>query len=153
MKQPFRVFLAMAILFSLAPFVNAQSAIDIPHSLSYQGMLLNAAHAPVTGIHQITVKLYDVSFGGTALHTESFSASVDHGVFNVIIGSQSALESHVMFDKPSWLGISVDGSEEMTPRTALTAVPYAIHAETANSLAQGAVLGQGATVIGKGGTP
>src|SRR5206468_924397 len=39
------------------------------------------------------------------------------------------------FSKTYWLGVSVDGGAEMTPRTSLTSVPYALHAEVADRAA------------------
>lgn len=111
-----------------------------PRSFSYQGLLLDAAKNPVSGVHQIVVNLYESPFDGSAIHSESFSSNLDKGVFNVIVGSQTALEPEVSFDKQYWLGVSVDGSAEM-PRTAITSVPYAINsqtAQTANALAPNA---------------
>jgi len=78
------------------------------------------------------------------MHSETFHTTLNKGVFDVVVGSQEAFASGVKFDKQYWLGVSVDGGEEMTPRTALVSVPFAMHAQSANELspnAKGAVTG------------
>ncbi|HYM19813.1 MAG TPA: hypothetical protein VEW28_02290 [Candidatus Kapabacteria bacterium] len=103
-----------------------------PRSFSYQGLVLDATQKPVTGSHKITVTLYDAPLGGTALHTENFSAQVEDGIFGVIVGSVTPLEPTLAFDKQYWLGVSIDGVAELSPRTAIIPVPYAIHSSSAD---------------------
>ena len=130
---------------------------QVPRSFSYQGMLLNAAKQPVTGIHRLTVTLYDAPLEGNTLHSENFSSEVRTGIFTVMLGSETPFEPSVTFDKQYWLGISIDGGAELSPRTALTSVPYAIHADAASALskdAKGAVTslnGKSGNLIIKGG--
>jgi hypothetical protein len=115
---------------------------QMPRSFSYQGVILDAAKNPVSGTHQLTVKLYDSPTEGTLLHSETFAVNLSSGLFNVLIGSVVPLESTITFQDQYWLGMTVDEGVEMSPRTALTSVPYAIHAETASGLspnAKGAV--------------
>ena len=124
--------LGMALLI-FASILHAQT----PRSFSYQGLLLDASKNPVTGAHTIVVNLYDSPLEGVSIHSETFSTVLENGVFSIVIGSQTPLEADVKFDKQYWLGVSVDGSAEL-PRTAITSVPYSIHAETASSLAPNA---------------
>ncbi|MBC8145245.1 MAG: hypothetical protein H7X80_06635, partial [bacterium] len=66
------------------------------------------------------------------LHTEAQNVAVTRGVFNALIGSTIAIPTSMAFDRAYFLGVSVDGGEELSPRTPLTAVPYALHAVTAD---------------------
>jgi hypothetical protein len=111
-----------------------------PRSFSYQGLLLDASKNPVTGVHQVVVNLYESALEGSSIHSETFMPKFDNGVFSITIGTETALEADVKFDKQYWLGVSIDGSAEL-PRTALNSVPYAINSQTAqmaNSLAPNA---------------
>ncbi|MBS1903834.1 MAG: hypothetical protein JSS75_09035 [Bacteroidetes bacterium] len=126
-----------------------------PRTLSYQGYVLDGSQQPVTGSHAVTVKLYDQPNGGSALHSETFTTTITGGVLSVTLGSTTAIDAALGFDKPYWIGVSIDGAAELAPRTALTAVPYALHAATVD--AGGAVTSinnqHGAiTIQGGGGT-
>ena len=109
-----------------------------PRTFSYQGSLLDAAKKPVSGVHHLTLKLYDAPVEGNLLHAENFISQIENGIFSVMLGSETTLESAVTFDKPYWLGVSIDDNSELLPRTALTSIPHAIHADAASSLAKGA---------------
>ncbi|HET9137199.1 MAG TPA: hypothetical protein VFO76_11215 [Candidatus Kapabacteria bacterium] len=114
------------VLLIIASTLYAQT----PRSFSYQGLLLDASKNPVTGVHQVVVNLYESALEGSSIHSETFMPKFDNGVFSITIGSQTALEADVKFDKQYWLGVSIDGSAEL-PRTALNSVPYAINSQTA----------------------
>src|SRR5688572_697414 len=90
---------------------------QMPKTISYQGMAVDGTNQPVTGSHSVTVKLYDVPVGGAALHTETFTPDFNSGVFSVILGTQTSFSPSVTFDKQYWLGITLDGGAEMSPRT------------------------------------
>jgi len=128
------------IAFVFALLIAVSSFAQAPKTISYQGYLVDGTNQPVTGNHTITVKLYDVSSGGVALHTEAFTMNVMGGNFSAIIGSQTAISGNVTFDKQYWLGISIDGGAEMTPRTQLTGAPYAMMAKVAESVAPNAAV-------------
>ncbi|MBS1904504.1 MAG: hypothetical protein JSS75_12420 [Bacteroidetes bacterium] len=80
----------------------------------------------------IKIALYDAPTGGTELFAETQPTNTLKGLFNLIIGATGAIPNSIDFGNQYWLGVSVDGGAEMTPRTALTAVPYALHAQTAD---------------------
>src|SRR5579872_3820345 len=107
-KHILRLITGITILF-LSTMVSAQS----PRSFNYQGVLLDNAQKPVTGVHHLTITLYDAALEGTALHTENFTSQVEDGIFSVVLGSQSEFESTLTFDVPYWIGVSVDGGAEL----------------------------------------
>ncbi|UCE17607.1 MAG: hypothetical protein JSV84_12065 [Gemmatimonadota bacterium] len=63
---------------------------------------------------------------GTALWEEIREVEITDGLFHVILGRGKPL--NLPFDKPYWLGIEVEGEEELTPRYALTSSPYSLNA-------------------------
>lgn len=127
----FKFSLSMLLLVCAITTAWAQ----IPQTLSYQGVLKNVDGTAVTdGNYTLVFKLYDVAVGGTALWSETQTAVVSQGLFNVILGSVTPLS--LPFDKPYWLGVTVGTGVELAPRTQLTSSAYS---QNARSISDGAV--------------
>ncbi len=117
-------------LFVISFFVIQNLFAQIPHTISYQGILTDASGNPKPdGNYQFTFYLYDVSTGGTALWNESKSLPISKGLFSTSLGDQTAFGTNVKFDKPYWLGIKVGSDPELTPRLALSSSGYSITTE------------------------
>ncbi|HEY3875643.1 MAG TPA: hypothetical protein VGM92_09215, partial [Candidatus Kapabacteria bacterium] len=99
--------------------------------ISYQGILTNG-RAPVDGPHAMTLKLYRDT-NSLPIFQEMQNVTVAGGIFNVLIGKVVALPP-LSFSGSNryWLGVQVDGANELTPRAQLTDVPSAFFADTAN---------------------
>ena len=106
---------------------------QVPRKINYQGYLTNPVGTPVNATVSMALKLYNVATGGAALYTETQTVTVINGVFNVVVGSVTALA--LPFDIPYYLGITINPDPEMTPREELAASPYAIRAASAEALA------------------
>ena len=102
-----------------------------PQTISYQGFLTSSAGAPVNATLSVQFSLYSVASGGTALWTETQSVTVTNGNYSVILGNTTPIS--LPFDAPYFLGVTVGTDAEMTPRAALTIVPYAFRAITADT--------------------
>lgn len=100
---------------------------QIPQTMSYQGLLTDASGVVFNGNPSLDFKIYDQAQGGAPIWLETQQVAVANGLLNVILGSMTPL--NLPFDKPYWLGISIDGGAELSPRTALTAVPYSLAAQ------------------------
>ncbi len=123
--------------------VPAVSAGTVPQTMSYQGRLTGAAGVPVSGTVEIAFSLYTVAEETepptAPLWAERHSVTVDGGLFTVVLGASAQNPLLLPFDRPYFLGIRVGSDPELTPRQPLAAVPYALRAKTANSIAAGAV--------------
>jgi hypothetical protein len=103
--------------------------------LSYQGTLRTggSSGALVTGNHNVTFRIYNAATGGAAIWTETISGvAFSRGVFTVLLGDPSRTPSvplNLFFDRTYWLGISIDGGTELTPRVILCAAPYSFNAK------------------------
>ncbi|MEW6557003.1 MAG: hypothetical protein AB1349_06580 [Elusimicrobiota bacterium] len=102
--------------------------------LNYQGRLTDTQGNPLSGSYSIQFTIYDSATAGNTIwcpetHT---SVSVTNGLFDVTIGSFSAL--NIAFDKSYWLGVKVGSDTEMTPRQRLAASGYAINADMVDGL-------------------
>ena len=117
---------------------TAVAAAQAPARVPLQGYLTNTAGMPVDGDVDITLALYDVATGGTAVHTETQTITVSAGEMTAYIGDGAALDLTLFRDSAAlYLGIAVGADPEMSPRPALGTVPFAAYAEyagDANSL-------------------
>jgi len=114
------------IIMLLAVVANAQ----VPRVISYQGVLTaSPGGSPVNGMRNLGFALYESEDDfATPIWTEThLGVHVQHGVFAVYLGSATPFPSSVDFSKQYWLGISIDGGAELTPRFHLTASPYAMN--------------------------
>ena len=122
----------IAILLIIAVGINSVYA-QIPRQMSYQGLIVDQGGKAISDAdHTFEIAIYDSPTTLTSLHSETFRVRTAAGIFNVILGTQTPFPANLTFDKQYWLGVSVDGGSEMTPRTVLTAVPYALNAATAD---------------------
>ncbi|MBN1656952.1 MAG: hypothetical protein JXA93_01050 [Anaerolineae bacterium] len=128
---------------------SGETGILSPSSLlfSYQGQLLDAAGEPVDGGVGMTFSLYAAETGGTALWTETYTAteavSVTNGIFHVLLGSLSPIDPADLTGD-AYLELAVNG-EVLSPRELLMSVAYAVEART---LPAGAVTRGAITVAG-----
>ena len=113
------------LIFILSIFSFNTLSSQVPKTISYQGVLSDAEGEPLSdGQYVLGFALYDDAIAGNLLWEEDINTLVEGGVFSVILGESEALE--LPFDQAYWLGISIDGGEELSPRTALTAAPYSL---------------------------
>lgn len=120
MKLIFRIFCTAATLW-LAGFTTLQAQAN----LSVQGTIQNFDGSAVdNGSYDVTFKLYSTESGGTAVWSETQSVNVVGGVYSVLLGSSNPLTA--AFDQTYYLGITLPGGPELTPRSRLTSSPYAL---------------------------
>lgn len=130
-RKPLR--LRASGLIALVALLGAASAVAVPSTLTEQGRLLDANGAPVTGSVQITFTLYGDSVGTMALWRESQTLTLIDGYFSAELGRATALPASAFDGSVRYLGVAVEGDQEMKPLQALTSVPYAVRAETSEN--------------------
>ena len=132
------IFLTMLLIFSQIVLAG------IPRTMSYQGLLTNPDGSIVDDdFYNLNFKMYNVASGGSELWLENHSSvEVTNGIFNVILGSIMIFNTDIIdFSEKYWLGISIDGGIELSPRVGLTSSAYSINsvnAINADSLANNA---------------
>lgn len=97
-----------------------------PRTIPVQGRITSPSGVPVTGTQNLTFRLYRSPTEATALWTETESVPVQAGEFHAILGDGAPFPASMTFAEPYYLGISVAGDAEMTPRLPLASVPYAL---------------------------
>ncbi len=116
--------ITIILLFSIALLGSVFT--QVPQTLSYQGILTDTEGNIVPdGYYYISLTLYDADTNGTNLWTATDGIEVVDGIFNYIIGSTIPL--YLPFDQQYWLGIAIDGGDELIPRTELTSSAYSLN--------------------------
>lgn len=143
-KATRRLFLLIAFLLIISiafagfnayvTFASPQQAAYTPSTVGFEGQLADSSGSPVTdGAYSVTFRLYSQASGGTALWTETQSVDVADGLYSVQLGTVTTLDADD-FSGDRWLGIQVSGDSEMSPRIAISAVPFALNAQQAQSI-------------------
>lgn len=131
-----RLVLLLAVLPALAP---AQAPQKVPARFGYQGRLLDRAGVALRGTHRVTFSLYRQPIGGSPLWTETQTLALSDGFYSTFVGAVAPLPADLdspvfpattpVFDGSDlFLGVSVDGTEELAPRQQIGAVVYALRA-------------------------
>ena len=105
-----------------------------PLLLNYQGRLTDPGTGDLVpdGVYNITFNIHDAAANGTLIWFEAQAVTVNGGLFNVLLGSVTALSVADFDGTVRWLELVVEG-ETLTPRVRIVSVPYAIQAEEAKN--------------------
>jgi len=103
----------------------------VPQTVNFSGKL-DTSGGSFSGTANVKLRMYDVSTDGTQLWTEDHTVSVTNGRFNVLMGTTSPITDSLLVGT-RYLGITVEGDSEMTPRVLLQSVPYARRAGLADN--------------------
>lgn len=108
----------------------------VPLITSYQGRLLGSDDQPVSGTFTLTFQIYDALAGCALLWTEDHvGVQVTDGLFTVELGTTVPLSADLLAGNGGggggggvlrYLQIQVAGQQPISPRTPLTAAPYAV---------------------------
>lgn len=156
-----RALLAIALLGVSVSHSYAQSPKnEVPRLITYQAQVLGKDGRIVSdGEHAITAKLYADKDGDQLIWGDTYLIQSSGGIINLMLGSgDNVLPSSQQLSRALYLGVSIDGSEEMRPLQPFSAVPYALNVAdnsiTASKLATDYVSSfsiNGKQITGRGG--
>ena len=136
------------LLAGLGTAPTASSAPTVPNLLTEQGRLLDTSGNPVMGTATLVFTLYDAATAGNVLWTETQMTTLDGGYFSTQLGQVTAIPTTAFNGSARYLGVSVNGDPEMTPRQTVASTPYALVADNATgNITPTSVSVGGATVI------
>ncbi|MFA5542731.1 MAG: hypothetical protein WDA47_03095 [Bacilli bacterium] len=105
--------------------VDPAYEIEFPQTFNIHGKLTDSNGFPLSGSYSMIFKIYNVPSGGSALYTTTKTVNCDsEGIYSVVLDNVN-----LPFNVQYYLGISVGGDSEMTPRIVLTSTPYAFRAQ------------------------
>ncbi|MDP4199674.1 MAG: hypothetical protein Q8922_03625 [Bacteroidota bacterium] len=113
------------VLLAIAITPRAALFAQIPRTISYQGVLATNKGVPLPdGQHILLAALYGTRTGKVVLYSKQDTVTTQNGMFSILLDS---IPQSVAFDRPMWLGLSIDGGNEIAERSPLTAAPYALN--------------------------
>jgi hypothetical protein len=107
---------------------------DVPQLINYQGLLVDADGARISGVHSVQFSIYDLETGGEALWSETQNVVVADGLFQVLLGAVTSIPHSVFDGGKKYLAVKIGSDPEMTPRRRVVSVPYAYHSNEADTL-------------------
>jgi len=152
MKHTTRAALLAALLTASAATVHAQDPV-YPLTLPVSATLTDAEDKPLTGAHEVELRLYGAATGSDILWAEAFE--VEGPLMAVLLGKnarpleqKAPLKELITEGQVTHLEILIDG-EVQRPRIELGAVPYAVAAEQASLALRAIEAGDAASLNGK----
>ena len=108
-------------------WVSSLYAQELP--ISVQGIVRNSDGSVFsTGNYSVKFRIYTTATGGTHIWMEEQDGiRIEAGVYSALIGKTAPFGS-IPFNQPLYLGVSVDGGNELSPRALFTAAPAARYA-------------------------
>src|SRR5688572_8909882 len=104
----------MRFLLSAILLAGTAARADVPRLVGHEGRLLRSDGSPERGSVQLTFTFHTAGSGGTALWTETQAVTLSAtGYYSVLLGKVVPLPT---IRQPVWLGVTVVGEDEMTPR-------------------------------------
>ena len=120
----------VSILILLSPL----TASGVPGFLNYQGRISDNSLEWTSGVETMEFALYTHATGGSSIWSENLGVVIENGYYSVVLGTSFPLELALFDGSELWLGITYGDNAEMTPRTRITSVPYAMRAGLASEL-------------------
>ena len=119
----------MRTLLLLSVLVSSSSALAAPGVFTQQGRLLDSAGTALEGNHTLSFVLYDAPAGGQIVWSEEQSTDFSNGYYAVELGRDTPFEAADFASSDElYVGLSLDGGAELSDRTPLTSVPWALSA-------------------------
>lgn len=132
MNTKIATILATALLTSTAALTVSDTAhAVVPGAVTHQGRLFDDMGDPVSDTLDVTFAIYDASSGGTELWSETISVDFVDGYYSARLGETNSLGA-ILDGTDKYMGVSIDGDDEMSPRSLVGSVPYAMVANDVN---------------------
>ncbi len=116
-----------------------------PSLLNYQGLLADADGQPINAQGLVvTFRIWDDPIAANAANLkweETLTIDVADGLFSVILGETVPITEDVFATSLSYLGLTIEGEPESTPRTRLVSVGYSSRVETVDGARGGVISG------------
>jgi hypothetical protein len=125
MKKLFITKSALAIAIAIAISSTVVNA-DTPQLINYQGHVSDSSGQPLDTSVSITFAIYDVATGGSPLWSEMHSAVIVDGFYSVNLGTFVVFPDDLFDAGSRYLGITIGGDAEISPRNQLVSVPYGL---------------------------
>ena len=115
------------VVYAQTTSVSMNMARLVPKLMNYQGYLTDTLGVPLDTSLDMTFKIFDALTSGSELWSETqTNVAVENGVFSVILGESVSIPDSVFSDfLKTWLELTLEGPQTLTPRTRITSIGYA----------------------------
>ena len=117
----------------LCLWVSISLSEAVPLQLTQQGRILDASGSAVSGVHNVTFRVYDDASAGTLLWTETIVTTFNNGYYAAVLGADTVgnpLDSDTLSQYPIYLELQLNSNSPMSPRHAINSAPFAQMAKT-----------------------
>ena len=117
----------LCLVYAQNTSITINDARLVPKLMNYQGYLTDTFDIPINDTLDMTFKIFDAVSSGNELWSETqTNVPVERGVFSVLLGGIAPIPDSVFADFTStWLELTLEGPQILTPRTRITSVGYA----------------------------
>src|SRR5689334_22699705 len=128
LQRSFLVAVMLAGVAAIAP----RAAAAVPPTITNQGRLFDAGGAPIEGQLSVLFAIYDAEDATTPIWSEEHAITFDQGFYSVSLGSVVPFGDKVFDGSLRYFGITIGDEPELSPRSPIQSVPYALLAQDVN---------------------
>lgn len=114
----------------------------VPLQLTQQGRLLDSSGSAITGLHDLSFRIYDDLSSGLLLWEEVLTVDFQNGYYATVLGGDTVnnpLDESVLSLYPLFIELEVDLSGPLSPRQPILSAPYAQMSNTSENVSGGLV--------------
>ena len=127
-----RRWMAVAVMAGGICLSAAPARADVPPTITNQGRLFNLEGTPIDGALEVVFSIYAAQNDDEPLWSESHTILFEEGYYSVSLGSVVPFGDEVFDGSLRYFGITVGDEPELSPRSAIQSVPYALLAQDVN---------------------
>ncbi|MGH8014691.1 MAG: tail fiber domain-containing protein [Candidatus Zixiibacteriota bacterium] len=137
MKFAFSTYVLAACL-----FVGVGAYAATPPLINYQAAISGPGGSPLDTTVNVIFSIYNVPSSGIPLWTETHASLViSEGRLSILLGTMTPISDQLFNDTGRYIGIKIGADNELSPRSKLLSVPYALRLETVDGASGGDVSG------------
>ncbi len=110
----------------------ASAQAGVPPTITNQGRLFDENNEPISGSLTVLFAIYDAADAKVALWSEEHTIEFDEGYYSVSLGSEVPFGEKVFDGSLRYFGITIGDGAELSPRSVVQSVPYALLAQDVN---------------------
>jgi hypothetical protein len=111
--------------------ISTAAAASVPSTLSHQGRLTTADGETIDADMRAVFTIYGSPDGDDVLWQETQELEIRRSWFTVQLGALIPFGDTFRDGGARWMGVAIDGDDEMVPRSPVSSVPYALVADDA----------------------
>src|SRR5262249_30609881 len=104
----------------------------VPPTITNQGRLFDENDEPYNGSLTVLFAIYDKEDAKDPIWSEDHSITFDEGYYSVSLGSDTPFGTTVFDGSLRYFGITIGNDPELSPRSVIQSVPYALLAQDVN---------------------